>query len=63
MSTPSPRQSLSPSWARRSFRASISAATSPLALLPECAREARNCSLSPAYPQAPQPTKDLISMK
>src|SRR5271155_3068100 len=31
--------------------------------LPEQARKAGKCSPSPTYPQAPQPTKDLILMK
>src|SRR5438477_5349263 len=31
--------------------------------LPERARKAGKCSPSPTYPQAPQPTKDLILMK
>src|SRR5260221_14337112 len=30
--------------------------------LPEQARKAGKCSPSPTYPQAPQPTKDLILM-
>jgi hypothetical protein len=35
----------------------------PLPPLPEQARNAGKCSPSPTYPQAPQPTKDLILMK
>jgi len=34
----------------------------PLPPHPEQARQAGKCSPSPTYPQAPQPTKDLISM-
>src|ERR1700730_16645323 len=35
----------------------------PLPPLPEQARQAGKCSPSPTYPQAPQPTKDVILMK
>src|SRR6516225_4448973 len=37
--------------------------TAPLPPLPEQARKAGKCSPSPTYPQAPQPTKDLILMR